>query len=124
MKKSKAQQQREKREREANDKKVNELKRAIKGASLFNMKDVPSKAKLEMPTNVRYQMDTTTKIKSNDKIVNKVRIKQELTPEMLVRERAARKELEQKSKRIAPLFNKGAYQYITDDMDPKTIGRK
>lgn len=29
-----------------------------------------------------------------------------------------------KSKRIAIAFNKGSYQYVTDDADPKTIGRK
>ena len=27
-----------------------------------------------------------------------------------------------KSKRIAIAYNKGAYQYVTDDTDPKTIG--
>jgi hypothetical protein len=30
----------------------------------------------------------------------------------------------EKAKRIAPPFNKAAAQYITDDTDPKTIGRK
>ena len=29
-----------------------------------------------------------------------------------------------KSKRLAPAYNKGAVQYITDDIDVKTIGRK
>lgn len=29
-----------------------------------------------------------------------------------------------KSKRIAIAYNKGAYQYVTDDTDAKTIGKK
>ncbi len=29
-----------------------------------------------------------------------------------------------KSKRIAPAYNKGAAQYLSDEIDPKTIGRK
>ena len=29
-----------------------------------------------------------------------------------------------KSKRLAPAYNKGAVQYVSDDTDPKTIGRK
>lgn len=29
-----------------------------------------------------------------------------------------------KSRRIAPAYNKGAHQYITNDTDPTTIGRK
>ncbi len=36
----------------------------------------------------------------------------------------AHTEAVKKSKRIAPLFNKGAYQYITDDEDLTTIGKK
>lgn len=33
-------------------------------------------------------------------------------------------EIENKKKRIAPLFNKGGLQYITPENDAKTIGRK
>lgn len=29
-----------------------------------------------------------------------------------------------KSKRLAPAYNKGAVQYVSDETDPKTIGRK
>jgi hypothetical protein len=29
-----------------------------------------------------------------------------------------------KSMRIAPAYNKGAAQYLSDETDPKTIGRK
>jgi len=32
--------------------------------------------------------------------------------------------IEDKKKRVAPLYNKGATQYISDGEDPKTLGRK
>jgi len=44
--------------------------------------------------------------------------------ELLERELEALKEIEKKKKRVAIAYNKGAYQYITDDCDPKTIGKK
>jgi hypothetical protein len=34
------------------------------------------------------------------------------------------REIENKRNRLAPEYNKGAYQYITDGADPKTLGRK
>ena len=34
------------------------------------------------------------------------------------------KEIERKKTRIAPAYNKGATQYITDGSDPTTLGRK
>lgn len=34
------------------------------------------------------------------------------------------KEIEKKKSRIAPAFNKGAVQYITDETDPTFLGRK
>lgn len=34
------------------------------------------------------------------------------------------KEIERKKKRVAPLWNKGATMFITDNEDPKTLGRK
>ena len=34
------------------------------------------------------------------------------------------KEIERKKTRVAPAYNKGAVQYLTDDTDPATIGRK
>lgn len=33
-------------------------------------------------------------------------------------------EIERKKKRIAPLWNKGASMYITENENPKTIGKK
>lgn len=44
--------------------------------------------------------------------------------EMAKREQTAQAEIERKKLRVAPMYNKGAYQYITDDTDPKTLGRK
>lgn len=34
------------------------------------------------------------------------------------------KEIERKKTKVAPAFNKGAVQYITDDTDPTHLGRK
>jgi hypothetical protein len=34
------------------------------------------------------------------------------------------KEIEKKKARVAPAYNKGAVQYLTDGTDPATIGRK
>lgn len=34
------------------------------------------------------------------------------------------KEIERKKTRVAPAFNKGAVQYLTEGTDPTTIGRK
>lgn len=51
----------------------------------------------------------------------------ELTPDMLEREAAAQKEKQRKSKRIAPMYNKGGYQYIGDYVPAEIIhglGRK
>jgi len=39
-------------------------------------------------------------------------------------EKAAQKEIKDKSKRVAIAYNKGAYMYITPGQDPKSIGRK
>lgn len=40
------------------------------------------------------------------------------------REAVAQQEIERKKKRIAPHYSKGPYQYLTDDVDPTTLGRK
>ena len=40
------------------------------------------------------------------------------------RERIAQEETEKKKKRIAPHYSKGPYQYLTDAVDPTTVGRK
>lgn len=48
----------------------------------------------------------------------------EESPEMAARERLAQEEKDRKRKRLAPLYNKGPVQYITDDADPKELGRK
>lgn len=45
-------------------------------------------------------------------------------PEMAVRETAALREAEAKSKRVAPAYSKGAYQYITPGENLADIGKK
>jgi hypothetical protein len=44
--------------------------------------------------------------------------------ELAKREAAAEIERDKKRKRLAPLYSKGPVQYITDDADPKELGRK
>lgn len=44
--------------------------------------------------------------------------------EMAKRELAAQKEIEMKSKQVAPAYSKGAYQYITDTNNLNELGRK
>lgn len=44
--------------------------------------------------------------------------------EMEEREREAQKEIERKKMRVAPMYNKGGYQYVTDETDPSDLGRK
>lgn len=62
------------------------------------------------------------KITQREHVAAKIEI--EMSDEMIAREKAAQEEIEHKKKRVAVLYNKGAYQYITDEMDPKTFGRK
>ena len=50
--------------------------------------------------------------------------KPRLSPEMQLREVLAQEEIKKKRSRVAVLFNKGGLQYISDEMDPKTFGRK
>ncbi len=56
--------------------------------------------------------------------VRKPNVLVKYTDDMAVREAEAQVEVERKKKRIAPMYNKGAYQYVTDGTDPKDIGRK
>ena len=44
--------------------------------------------------------------------------------EMRERERLAQKEIKRKKMRVAPMYNKGGYQYVTDETDPSDLGRK
>ena len=43
---------------------------------------------------------------------------------MMAREKKAQEEIERKKLRVAPLYSKGGYQYISDDTDLTTLGRK
>jgi predicted nucleic acid-binding Zn ribbon protein len=47
-----------------------------------------------------------------------------MTDEMIEREAKAQKEIQKKKNRVGILVNKSGYQYISDGMDPKTLGRK
>lgn len=45
-------------------------------------------------------------------------------PEMALREAIAQEEIAHKRTKIAPHYSKGPYQYISDDIDLKTLGKK
>lgn len=45
-------------------------------------------------------------------------------PEMAEREAIAQEEIAFKRTKIAPHYSKGPYQYISDDIDLKTLGKK
>lgn len=44
--------------------------------------------------------------------------------ELKAREQKAQKEIDQKRKRIAPIYSKGNYQYVSDLKDITTLGKK
>lgn len=50
--------------------------------------------------------------------------KQYDSDELTEREHVAQIKAAEKAKRVAPAFNKGSYQYITDNADLETLGRK
>lgn len=84
-------------------------------------------AKSTLPKSpVRFVDDETRKIKSVDTRYNGSTkpMPVRYVGEMAEREAAAQKEIAQKKKRVAVLYNKGGLQYISDDADPKTFGRK
>lgn len=47
-----------------------------------------------------------------------------LSPEMQQREKVAQEQTTKLKKRVAPLYNKGPVQYITDGTDLTTLGKK
>lgn len=81
-----------------------------------------SKSKLLKPTPFRRDTVSYPSLVSMVPTIQQER--QALTPEMELREQRAQAEIKQKQKRVAVLYNKGAYQYISDEMDPATFGKK
>ena len=59
-----------------------------------------------------------------DFTVTEQRLAKRLTKEMQAREEAAQEEIARKRKRVAVIAHKSAYQYITDETDLTTMGRK
>lgn len=95
-----------------------------KGDSSSSIKAGTSISTRHMP--VAYLMDETRNIPSATLEPRKVaRItRPTYEGEMLQREIEAQKEIARKKMRVAPAYNKGAYQYITDETDPSDLGRK
>lgn len=75
-----------------------------------------------------YSYDDPTKayksVITKDKIVQVLPDDYSDSPELQAREVEAQREKDRKRKRVGVLFNKGPVQYITDETDPTTIGRK
>ena len=61
---------------------------------------------------------------SSGEIQATTKVKPKYKGEMAERERKAQQEIAFKRSCVAPAYNKGGYQYITPETDPKTIGRK
>lgn len=101
---------------------LNEHAKSLRGPKKKPSEYVPK-------SNWRMEEDTTLKIKSLDTIdsftlvVDKTRMHQN-DAVMNAREEIAQRLLAAKKNRIAPAYNKGAYQYITDGTDPKELGKK
>jgi len=70
----------------------------------------------ETASNIPSHITTTQFVPNRTGMMDPVKLAKE-TPEV-------REAIIAKSKRLAPAFNKGAIQYITDDADIQTLGRK
>lgn len=92
----------------------------------FARSDTPTPEKKSSLLNPRPYQRSTPKIESVKPDLPTVarEAKPTLSPEMLQREKIAQAEIERKKKRIGVLYNKGAYQYISDGMDLTTLGKK
>lgn len=99
---------------------------ASHGSNLKRADSIENTTKGSSKLPIQYRIDPTRNIPSASletlKGAHEAPVKYE--GEMLERELAAQEEIERKKKRIAPAYNKGAYQYITDGTDPSDLGRK
>lgn len=125
MRKTKQQIKDEKRreaERQAKLEKAARQPELRSGFLLPGQQPVGHTGRLESSYSLGYDRRNTVKSKPDTELVMKA------TPrykgEMAEREAEAKKEIEKKKKQTGVLFNKGGYQYITEGMDPTTLGKK
>lgn len=71
----------------------------------------------------RKQKDTIPSVDNRGVAVVQSAIKYE-DPELVAREAAAQEEIARKKKRVGITVNKSCYQYLGDDYDATTLGRK
>ncbi len=83
---------------------------------------VPEKSALVLP-NTRLELSKAPSKGVVDHI-KRAAPKRKMTVEMLEREKAAQEEIERKKKMVAPAYNKGGLQYISNPDDYKSMGRK
>jgi hypothetical protein len=89
--------------------------------------DLARAAKAKMPKMpVRFLEDSTRDLPSVEtrSVGTTIKSPVKYKGDLAVREAVAQKEIESKKKRVAILVNKSSYQYVSDGMDPKTLGRK
>lgn len=95
----------------------------IENMTVFGHRYVPTKGESNIRQQKTFRRHTENYPSAKAMPVEPEQRKQ-VSEEMQKREQAAQAEIEHKKSRVAPLFNKGAYQYITDEYDTKDIGRK
>lgn len=100
-----------------------EHKRAMASGVHSSKKPSGKKAKVKKPEPYRRPSAANVPSFSGDSSVT-VTQTVSYTGEMAEREKAAQKEIERKKRRTAPLYNKGGYQYVTDETDLSDLGRK
>ena len=73
---------------------------------------------------LQYRESSHTKYPSAQMTPQRTLKRKKLSAIMMAREKKAQEEIERKKLRVAVLVNKSGYQYITDDTDLTTLGRK
>lgn len=121
---SKSARQRRKRELERQKEKKRKcmIQRSIEEQTVFGYRAEPNPHN-EIPNYKAYRREPK-QYPSAKPISVVYKKEQELNDSMKEREKIAQEEIERKKKRVAPLYSKGGYQYITDYEDLTTIGKK
>jgi hypothetical protein len=103
-----------------------ELDRFAKRLSRGSFTPSPSKPFGDIVTDPYFQRRLAESNQYKSKRVDYVPLEKPIRyeGEMAEREAVAQKEIERKKMQVAPMYSKGAYQYITEGTDLKTLGRK
>jgi hypothetical protein len=93
---------------------------------LGKVRDLPSLSYDQSRSTQQYPSALTMPVKAAKAgpVVDPRNLDEQEQAEWLAREQAAQAEIDVKKTRVAPMFNKGGYQYIGDEVDPATIGSR